>query len=473
MNARRWAALAVVLGAVFLAAFDFNVVTIAIPSIQRGLGTNFSEMQLIVAGYALSFAVLLITGGRLGDLYGRRRMYVIGMAGFTIASALCGFARSPTALVGSRVLQGAFAAVMVPQALSFIQVTFTAREQSLAYAIYGIIIGFGMIAGQVLGGLLVSANLFGLGWRPVFLVNLPIGAVAMAFAWWLVRESRAPGGLKLDPGGVVLVSAALTLLLYPLIRGESAGWPPWTWASLAAAAVLIVMFVRYERWKTDRDGSPLLVLSLFRHRSFVVGLGVGLSFFSVLAPFLVLLTEYLQSGLDLPPRAAGLRFLPFAVSFLAASFASARLAPRLGRAILQIGAGLMVTGLVTLMAVVRSSTPDSSATAYILPLVVYGLGQGSLQAPLVNFVLADVPPDAAGSASGVVTMLQQLSFALGVAVIGSVFVVCLGPDPDPARYGWALDHALKWNVVLLTVTFVAAFALPPRLRRKVKDAASA
>src|SRR5438445_6524906 len=247
MKTQRWSALAVMLCAVFLAAIDFNVVTIAIPSIQRGLRTNFGEIQLIVAGYALSFAVLLITGGRLGDLYGRRRMYVIGMAGFTIASALCGFARSPTALVGSRVLQGAFAAVMVPQALSFIQVTFTAREQSLAYAIYGIIIGFGMIAGQVLGGLLVSANLFGLGWRPVFLVNLPVGAVAMAFAWWLVRESRAPGGLKLDPGGVVLVSAALTLLLYPLIRGESAGWPPWTWASLAAAAVLIVMFARYER----------------------------------------------------------------------------------------------------------------------------------------------------------------------------------------------------------------------------------
>jgi len=154
--------------AVFLASVDFNIVTIAIPSIQRGLGTNFSEVQLIVAGYALSFAVLLITGGRLGDLYGRKRMYTIGMTGFTIASALCGFARSPTALVASRILQGAFAAVMVPQALSFIQVTFTAREQSRAYAMYGMTIGFGMIAGQLLGGLLVSANLFGLDWRPVF-----------------------------------------------------------------------------------------------------------------------------------------------------------------------------------------------------------------------------------------------------------------------------------------------------------------
>jgi MFS family permease len=353
---------------------------------------------------------------------------------------------------------------MVPQALSFIQVTFTPREQSLAYATYGMTIGFGMIAGQVLGGVLVSADLFGLAWRPVFLVNLPVGLAAIALSWWLVQESRAPGGLKLDPGGVALISAALTLLLYPLIRGEAAGWPTWTWISFAGAALLLVAFVRYERWKTDRDGSPLLALSLFHHRSFVVGLGVGLSFFAALAPFLILLTEYLQSGLDLTPRAAGLRFLPFAIGFLSASFASARLAPRLGRAILQVGAGLMVTGLLTLMAVVRSSVLDISPFAYILPLLIYGFGQGSLQAPLVNFILADVPPVEAGSASGVVTMLQQLSFALGVAVIGSVFLVALGPNPGARAYARALDHALAWNIGLLTVTFVAAFALPPRLR---------
>jgi len=470
-TARRWYALAVMLSAVFLASFDFNVVTIAIPSIQSSLGTSFSEMQLIVAGYALSFAVLLVTGGRLGDLYGRRRMYEIGMAGFTVASALCGFARSPTALVWSRLLQGGFAAVMVPQALSFIEVTFTPREQSRAYAIYGITIGLGMISGQLLGGLLVSANVFGLAWRPVFLVNLPVGAAAVALARLLVPESRAPAGLKLDPGGVVLVSAALALLLYPLIRGEAAGWPAWTWVSLAGAAALMVAFVRYERWKTDRDGSPLLVLSLFRHPSFVVGLVVGLSFFSGLAPFLVLLTEYLQRGLDLTARAAGLRFLPFAIGFLAASLASARLAPRLGRAILQLGAGLMVTGLLTLMAVVRHSTPDTSVLAYTVPLVIYGLGQGSLQAPLVNFILADVPPDDAGSASGVVNMLQQLSFALGVAVIGSVFAVALGPHPNATGFGRALDRALEWNIGLLTVTFVAAFALPRRHRVSVAPGA--
>src|SRR2546421_5478309 len=455
MKTQRWSALAVVLAAVFLAAFDFNGVTIAIPSIQRGLGTSFGEIQLIVAGYALSFAVLLITGGRLGDLYGRRRMYVVGMTGFTIASALCGFARSPTALVESRVLQGACAAVMVPQALSFIQVTFTPREQSLSSARYGMTIGFGMIAGQLLGGLLLSADLWGLGWRPVFLVTLPFGVVAIPLAWWLVRESRARGGLKLDPGGVVLVSAALALLLYPLIRGEAAGWPTWTWLSLAGAAVLLLVFVRYERWKTDRDGSPVLDLSLFRHRSFVVGLGVGLSFFSVLAPFLVLLTEYLQSGLDLTPRAAGLRFLPFAIGFLSASFASARLAPRLGRAILQLGAALMVAGLLTLMAVVRSAAWDTSPLAYVLPLLVYGFGQGSLQAPLVNFMLVDVPPDEAGSASGVVTMLQQLSFALGVAGVGRVFLLGVRAPPGPTPYGGGVGPALWWGIAAFGRTLVA------------------
>ncbi len=232
MNTRRWSALAVMLCAVFLASVDFNIVTIAIPSIQRGLGTNFSEVQLIVAGYALSFAVLLITGGRLGDLYGRRRMYMIGMTGFTIASALCGFAQSPTALVASRVLQGAFAAVMVPQALSFIQVTFTAREQSRAYAMYGMTIGFGMIAGQLLGGLLVSANLFGLDWRPVFLVNLPFGAIALTLAWLLVPESRAPAGLSFSTRS----SAARLRAGRPGPGLRSRAQPCCSWSSRATSA---------------------------------------------------------------------------------------------------------------------------------------------------------------------------------------------------------------------------------------------
>jgi EmrB/QacA subfamily drug resistance transporter len=447
--------------AVFLAAFDFNVVTVAIPSIQRGLATTFSEIQLIVAGYALSFAVLLITGGRLGDLYGRRRLYVVGMTGFTIASALCGFARVPAELVGARVLQGSFAAIMVPQALSFIQVTFTPKEQSVAYAIYGMIIGLGMLAGQVLGGLLVSADVFGLAWRPVFLVNLPVGVAAIALTWWLVPESRAAAGLRLDPGGVVLVSVSLLLLLYPLIRGEEAGWPTWTRISLAGSVLVMHLFLQYERWKTKRDGSPVLVLSLFRHRSFVVGLAIGVAFFSGLASFFLLLTEYLQTGLGRSPRAAGLTFIPFAIGFLSASLASARLAPRLGRSILQLGAALMITGLVALLAVVgRRADP----VAYILPLFIYGVGQGNLQAPLVNFILADVPPRDAGSASGVVTTVQQLAFALGVAVIGGVFAVSLGPDPAAARYGEAFVHALAWNIGLLAVTFVAAFAFPRRQR---------
>ena len=460
-GSRRWSALSVMLAAVFLAAFDFNVVTVAIPSIQRGLATTFSEIQLIVAGYALSFAVLLITGGRLGDLYGRRRLYVVGMIGFTIASGLCGFARVPAQLVGARVLQGAFAAIMVPQALSFIQVTFTQKEQTLAYAIYGMTIGLGMIAGQVFGGLLVSADVLGLAWRPVFLINVPIGVAAIALTWWLVPESRAPAGLRLDPGGVVLVSVSLLLLLYPLIRGEEAGWPTWTRLSLAGSLLVMHLFLEYERWKTKRDGSPLLALSLFRHRSFVVGLAIGVAFFSGLASFLLLLTEYLQTGLARSARAAGLTFVPFAIGFLSASFASARLAPRLGRSILQLGAALMVIGLVALVAVISRR---ADAVAYILPLFVYGLGQGNLQAPLVNFILADVPPQDAGSASGVVTTVQQLSFALGVAVIGGVFAVSLGPDPAAAKYGEAFVHALAWNIGLLAVTFVAAFALPRRQR---------
>jgi len=309
--------------------------------------------------------------------------------------------------------------------------------------------------------LLVSADVLGLAWRPVFLINVPVGVAAVALTWWLVPESRASAGLRLDPGGVVLVSVSLLLLLYPLIRGEETGWPTWTRLSLAGSVLVMHLFVEYERWKTKRDGSPLLALSLFRHRSFVVGLAVGVAFFTGLASFLLLLAEYLETGLARSARAAGLSFVPFAIGFLSASFASARLAPRLGRSILQLGAALMIAGLVALVAVVDRR---ADAVAYILPLLVYGFGQGSLQAPLVNFILADVPARDAGSASGVVTTVQQLSFALGVAVIGGVFAVSLGPDPGAAKYGEAFVHALAWNIGLLAVTFVAAFALPRRQR---------
>jgi len=268
---RRWIALAVVLTAGFMQLVDISIVNVAIPSIQRDLDATYSQIQWVLAGYQLAFAVMLITGGRLGDIYGRKRLFMIGMAGFTLASAFCGLAQNPGMLIGSRVFQGLMGAIMFPQILSVIQVTFPPRERSTAFGMFGATIGLATITGPLVGGLLIDANLLGLEWRPIFLVNVPIGIAALVFAARFLAESKAPRALRLDPVGVAIVTAGLLLLVFPLVQGRDVGWPLWTFLSMAAAVPVLAGFGVYERRKKARDGSPLVDPDLFRQRSFVPG----------------------------------------------------------------------------------------------------------------------------------------------------------------------------------------------------------
>jgi MFS family permease len=272
---RRWAALAVALLAAFMDILDTTVVLVALPSIQRGLQVGASTLQWTVAAYTLAFALLLITGGRLGDSYGRKRVFLVGLAGFTVASVLTGTAQDAGMLVGSRALQGAMAALMVPQVLSFVQVEFPAAERARALAVYGMTFALGGMSGPLLGGLLTRADLFGLGWRPIFLVNLPVGLLALAAASALVRESRAIRPPRLDPVGALLMSAGLLALLYPLVQGHDLGWPAWTFALMAASVPVLALFAAWERRKTRRDGSPLVELGA-RHAGRRPGHGDGL-----------------------------------------------------------------------------------------------------------------------------------------------------------------------------------------------------
>ena len=418
---KRWVALAVVLIAGFMQLVDISIVNVAIPSIQRDLDATYAQIQWVLAGYQLAFAVMLITGGRLGDIFGRKRLFMIGMAGFTLASALCGLAQSPEMLIGSRVLQGLFGAVMFPQILSVIQVTFPPQERATAFGMFGATIGLATITGPLVGGLLIEADLFGLQWRPIFLVNVPIGILALAAASRYLVESRSPRALRLDPIGVAIVTTGLLLLVYPLVQGRDLDWPLWTFLSMAASVPVLALFAVYERHKKRLDGSPLVDLDLFRQRSFAPGLAVAGIFFMGIPAFFLIFSLWLQIGLGFTALHAGLTGIPFAVGSALASAASVRLAPALGRRILSVGSLLLIAGMAGLVWTVDRYGGAIHSWQLIPALLVCGLGLGSVVAPLVNVVLAGIRGQDAGSASGVLTTVQQVGGAVGVALIGVIF----------------------------------------------------
>jgi EmrB/QacA subfamily drug resistance transporter len=423
---RRWVALAVVLIAGFMQLVDISIVNVAIPSIQRDLDATYAQIQWVLAGYQLAFAVMLITGGRLGDIYGRKRLFMTGMAGFTLASALCGLAQNPAMLIGSRVLQGLMGAIMFPQILSVIQVTFPPRERGTAFGMFGATIGLATITGPLVGGLLINADLLGLGWRPIFLVNVPIGIAALAVATRFLVESKAPRALRPDPVGVVIVTTGLLLLVYPLVQGRDLDWPLWTFLSMAASVLVLIGFGVYERHKKARDGSPLVDMDLFRQRSFVPGLLVAGIFFMGIPAFFLTFSLWLQIGLGFSALHAGLTGAPFAVGSAVASAASVRLAPNLGRRILSIGALLLVAGMVALIWTVDRYDGAVHSWQLLPALLVCGLGLGCVVAPLVTVVLAGIRGQDAGAASGVLSTVQQVGGAVGVALVGVIFFGLLG-----------------------------------------------
>jgi EmrB/QacA subfamily drug resistance transporter len=429
---RRWLTLVILLLAAFMNLLDVSIVNIAIPSIQRDLHASYADVQWALAGYTLAYALVLITGGRLGDTFGRKRLFLIGVTGFTIMSALCGAAQSPGVLIACRVVQGAMGAIMVPQVLAVIQVIFPPAERIKALAGFGVTAGLGTVSGPLIGGLLIQHNLFGLSWRPIFLINVPVGIIAVAASVVLVRESRAPRPPKLDPAGVALISAALLLLLYPLVEGRQLGWPAWTFASMAAAAPVLAVFIGYERVKARRDGSPLVQVGLFRERGFSAGMAIAVVFFLGIASFGLVLTLFLQLGLGFTPLHAGLTFLPFSVGVLLSSGAAARLAPRFGRGVTMAGAVIIAGGMAGLIEIIHHYGAAVTTWELVPGLLAAGLGLGAVIAPLADIVLARVSRQDAGSASGVFNTGLQLGNSIGIAVIGVIFFGMLGSQSGPA-----------------------------------------
>ncbi|MFJ2259409.1 MFS transporter [Streptomyces sp. NPDC087844] len=472
---RRWYALAIVMTAAFMDLVDVTIVNIAIPSIQREAGATFSQIQWITAGYALAFAAGLITGGRLGDIHGRKRLFLIGIGGFTLASALCGFAVNPDMLVASRILQGAMAALMVPQVLSIVHATFPAHERGKVFGLFGAIVGLGAVSGPLFGALLTEWNLFGLEWRPIFLINLPVGIAGLILGRKFITESKAPRALKLDLVGVALVTLGLLMLLYPLIRGRELDWPTWGYVSMGGSLVVFGALVAYEKRKTARDGSPLVELSLFKVKSFAAGIAVQTVFGIGLGIFFLIWTLYMQTGLGWSPLRAGLTGVPFSIAVsLAAGLSVQKLVPRFGRKVLQTGALTMAAGV--LLYIWESERYGLSIASWqmALPLIVMGLGMGLIVAPLTDAVLSEVPREHAGSASGLINTVQQMGNALGLALVSVVFFGTMSDHLAPPEVGPAFvdafQHALVWVVVVMTAIFLLMFALPKRPAQHVEGA---
>jgi MFS family permease len=459
---RRWLMLPVLLIGAFLLPLDYSIVNVALPSIHESLGADPSEMQLIVAFYAVTYSVFLITGGRLGDLFGRKAMFIGGMAGFLAASAACGFAPTIHVLIAGRLLQGFAAALMLPQVLATIRMIFPAKERSQAIGYYGVMIGLGLVLGQLIGGLLINLHPFGFTWQSIFLVNLPVGALDLAAAAWLLPPSERSGGVRLDIRGVLVLSAALVLLVYPLAVGREAGWPAWTLLCVALSIPAMALFVLLEQQLTRRGGSPLLDIRLFRDRAFSVGLALSLMVY-VNAAYFFTYSVYLQSGLGWNVLFAGLATLPFGLGFMAGSLAVPSLVARLGHGAPRLGYVCVILGHSALIAtLLRGEEPGVLMFA---AMACAGVGIGIVFPSLIQIVLHDVPAEHAGMIAGALNTAIQIGPALAVPVIGSVFFTMLGNTGSASAYTNAFAAALA----CIVASYVVCLGLTTLLRPQSRD----
>ena len=456
----KWIALGVMLIGPFLGVIDFFIANIGVPSIRTSLGASFSEIELVIAGYGLTYAVCLITGGRLGDIYGRKVTFIVGMAGFTLTSALCGLAPTAGWLIFWRLVQGSAAAVMFPQALSFIQVNFTGSSKRVAFSLYGSMIGFGSIVGQLLGGLIIHANLFQLGWRPIFLINLPIGILTIVSASFVLKESRAPAAPRLDLAGVGILTIGLALFSYPFMEGQERGWPLWAWVSLLASFPVLWAFWLFECRQSARNRAPLIEPRLFRDKGFVVGLVVTCIYFAGHSSMILVLSLYLQYSLGLNPMYAGFALVPFSFAFLLGSSVSGKINGYLGRRSLHLGVVVLVIGIVAL-ALLAAPAPGHLTPSFVLACFIYGLGRGIVTSPLYNTVLSGIPHKDAGAASGVTSTMPQLANSVGIALIGAVVFGMIpknGATPVDYAHGFVTSSLI--NLVMLGVAAALIFMIP-------------
>ncbi|MGW9124385.1 MFS transporter [Paenibacillus chitinolyticus] len=450
---RRWMALVLILLPTLLISLNNYMMQVALPMIQASVNASFAEAQLIFSGYSLGLAVALILGGKLGDLYGRKRMLWIGVSGFTCMCLFGGLVSNPTFLIVIRIIQGLSAAMIQPQVLSIMQSIFLPREKGLVFAIYGAVIGIGFTLGLILGGVLVDWNLFGLSWRIVFLVNVPFGLLVM-MGLPVVPESRGHSEPSIDWIGIALVMPGLFLLIYPLTIGQKQGWPVWIWGCLLLSLVLLLLFVLLQKRREETGRVPLMKLSMFKIGSFRIGIITEVVVYLSMFSFFFVLNYYLQAGLQFDLKLTSLVFLPIGSGCFAASLMSAWLVKRWGVAVLKTGMLTMGASLFILIWSLHADAVHLFHFQNVLILSVYGLGLGMATTPLANTILNRVPAASAGTGSGLFTTFMYLANALGVAWIGILFSSVLNSPLTEAGLG---DY-LKAFSVTTAASGVLAFA---------------
>jgi MFS family permease len=453
----------ILLAGAFMPIMDFFITNVALPSIDATLHASPAELELVIAGYGVAYAALLVLGGRLGDRYGRHRIFLGALVGFVLASLACGLAPTAGFLIGARIVQGATAALLIPQVLATFHHTLDGERKARALALYGATSGIAAVVGQIVGGLLVSADIAGSTWRPIFLVNVPVGVIVLLVAARIVPATRSPHPVGIDVPGTILFAATLTALLVPLTEGHSLGWPAWTWMLIALAVVLGYVTFRVEQRAEARGEVPLLPPSLLRLPSMSRGLIMVLIFSMGFGAFMFVFALTVQDGLHNDALHGGLAIVPMAVLFLAGSLFAPKLIGRFGRAALSGGAVIQLAGLAWLVAIIVSGWPSVSLLSMAVPLALIGAGQSMLFAGLFRSVMADVPMHLGGIGSGALITLQQSGLALGVATLGTLY---LGLAPHSYPHAFSTVEYIQMGIVALLA--VGAAALPRFTQARVE-----
>ena len=451
-TSRRWWVLAIVVAAQFMFGVDAFIVNVAIPTIAVELHASPAQIESVIAIYLIAYATLVVTGGRLGDIYGTKAVFIGGVLGFSATSLWCGLAQSGGELIAARLAQGATAALMVPQVLATLHLLFADDQRGRAFGIYGIVLGLAGAAGFALGGVLVTLDLLGLGWRVVFFVNVPFGLIIVAAGLRIMPQVARRADTRLDIPGAIVLFTGLLCLIGPLLFGHDAQWAPWVWLVMAAGVAIVAAFVRLEREVARRGGMPLIDLALLSDAAFMRGLGAAFFFFCANLSFYLVMTMFMQKALQIPPLQAGLVFVPLALTFVSASRLSSARARHRGTLVLIEGCTIQIAGLAVLfLAVATLKAP--SAWLLALVLSVFGYGQGLVMAPLSSAVLSTVKPASAGSGSGVYGTTAQIANATGVAVIGAVFFAINAAHS--AQYAMFASSALFALSIIAAVVFLS------------------